>query len=128
MKKLLAALWLLTLFAALTHASQQEAVRQLMKAKAGYAHSLLDAVVMEDFDAVREQAFRLKAVAETGDWKVLDSPEYVERSEAFLRAADRLLDVAGERNGDGVALAYLEVTLSCVHCHHYVRMHAGERR
>jgi cytochrome c556 len=91
-----------------------------MKAKAGYAHRLLDAVVLGELETARDQAFRLKAVAETADWNVMDTPEYVRESETFLRATDRLLKAAGSKNHEAVALAYVEVTLSCVHCHRYV--------
>jgi cytochrome c556 len=62
----------------------------------------------------------LKALAETADWNVIDTPEYVRESEAFIRATDRLLQSAGSKNHDAVALAYVEITLSCVHCHRYV--------
>jgi cytochrome c556 len=91
-----------------------------MKAKSGYAHRLLDAVVLAEFETVRDQAFRLKAVAGTADWNVMDTPEYVRESEAFIRATDRLLQSAGSKNPEAVALAFVEVTLSCVHCHRYV--------
>lgn len=101
--------------------TEQGPTQNLMKAKRGYAHRLLDAVVAQDFDAVRDEAFRLKAVAETGDWNVLDTTEYVRESQAFIRATERLLDTAKERNGDAVALAYMDVTLSCIHCHRYVK-------
>jgi hypothetical protein len=100
--------------------ARQGAVESLMKAKAGYAHRLLDAVVMGDLETARDQAFRLKAVAQTADWNVMDTPEYVRESEAFIRATDRLLQSAASKNPDAVALAYVDVTLSCVHCHRYV--------
>ena len=128
MKKLLATVWVLALVATITRASQEDPIRQLMKAKAGYAHRLLDAIVMEDFDAVREQAFRLKAVAETGDWKVVDTPEYVAESDAFIRATERLVEASREKSGDGAALAYMDVTLRCLHCHRYMREHPAESR
>ena len=100
--------------------ARQGPVESLMKAKAGYAHRLLDAVVLGELETARDQAFRLKAVAETADWNVMDTPEYVRESEAFIRATDRLLQSAESKNPEAVALAYVEVTLSCVHCHRYV--------
>ncbi|HLE68600.1 MAG TPA: hypothetical protein VJH87_02870, partial [Vicinamibacteria bacterium] len=100
--------------------AKQTPVEMLMKAKAGYAHRLLDAVVLGELETARDQAFRLKAVAGTADWNVMDTPEYVRESEAFIRATDRLLQSAGSKNPEAVALAYMEVTLSCVHCHRYV--------
>lgn len=103
--------------------AQQSPVEMLMKAKAGYAHRLLDAVVLGDVEAAREQAFRLKAVAETADWNVMSTPEYVRESDAFLHATEALHQAAAAGNRDAVALAYVEVTLSCVRCHRYVSSH-----
>jgi hypothetical protein len=115
-----AAMLSLLAFSILETASQSP-VETLMKAKAGYAHRLLDAVVMADLETARDQAFRLKAVAETADWNVLDTEEYAQATEAFVRATDNLLRAASSRKIEAAALAYVEVTLSCVHCHQYVR-------
>lgn len=103
--------------------AQEDPVRTLMKAKTGYAHRLLDAVVQEEFDVIRDQAFRLKAIAETGDWNVLDTPEYGRESDAFIQATERLEKAAQDRNGEAAALAYMDVTLKCVHCHQYMKSH-----
>jgi hypothetical protein len=113
---------MLSLFAfSILETASQSPVETLMKAKAGYAHRLLDAVVMADLETARDQAFRLKAVAETADWNVLDTEEYAQATEAFVRATDNLLRAASSRKTEAAALAYVEVTLSCVHCHQYVR-------
>jgi hypothetical protein len=103
--------------------STQGPVETLMKAKAGYAHRLLDAVVLGEIETVRDQAFRLRAVAETADWNVVKTEEYVRESEAFVRATDMLLQSAASKNREAVALAYVEVTLTCVRCHTYVNAH-----
>lgn len=95
--------------------------KTLMKAKTGYAHRLLDAVVQEDFDVIREQAFRLRAVAETADWKASQNPAFVREGEAFIQASDRLLQAARDENGDAAALAFVDVTLRCVHCHRQLK-------
>ena len=107
--------------AALVISQNDPATRTLMKAKTSYAHRLLDAVVLEDFDVIQAQAFRLKAVAETADWHTSESAEFVRETESFIRAADRLFQAAKENNGDAAALAYMDVTLSCVHCHRHLR-------
>jgi cytochrome c556 len=80
-------------------------------------------VVKGDLETARGQAFRLKAVAETADWNVMSTPDYARETEEFVRATDRLLRAAETRNLDAVALAYVQVTLSCVRCHRYVRSH-----
>lgn len=117
-------LWILVAVVAVVAAaavvtSQNEPT--LMKAKAGYAHRLLDAVVQEDFAVIQDQAFRLKAVAETADWRASRSPELVPETDEFIRATDRLFQAAKEEDGDAVALAYMNVTLSCLHCHRQLR-------
>ena len=116
-----AALALSLLLLAAFQAKTPSPVETLMKAKAGYAHRLLDAVVLGEVETVRDQAFRLKAVAETADWNVMDTPEYVAESDAFLGATERLHQAASDGNHEAVALAYVEVTLTCVHCHRYIR-------
>lgn len=98
----------------------QTPVESLMQAKAGYAHRLLDAVVLGELETVRDQAFRLKAIAETADWSVIDTPEYVRESEAFIRATERLQQSASSGNHEAVADAYVEITRSCVRCHRYM--------
>ena len=92
-----------------------------MEAKSRYAHALLDALVAEDFEAIRRQAFRLKAVAETADWKAIESPAYVRSSEAFIHATEELMEAASDENGDAAALAYMDLTLKCVQCHRFLR-------
>ena len=60
-------------------------------------------------------------IAQTADWKIVDTPEYVRQGDAFIQAIERLLEAAGDENGDAAALAYMDVTLKCVHCHRYMR-------
>ena len=118
---LLAVLFVASGASVLVRSQTHPTTQTLMKAKTGYAHRLLDAVVLEEFEVMKDQAFRLKAVAETADWNVATSPAFVRESEAFIRASDRLLEAAREEDGDAAALAYVDVTLSCVHCHRLIR-------
>lgn len=95
--------------------------RTLMRAKAGYAHRLLDAVVQENFEVMEDQAFRLKAVTETADWDAMEAPRFVRESDAFIRATDQLFRAARDKNGNAAALAYVDLTLRCVKCHRLLR-------
>jgi len=107
--------------AALVTSQPDSVTDTLMKAKSGYAHRLLDAVVQEDFDVIQDQAFRLKAVAETAQWRASEVPAFVREADSFIRATDRLYQAAKEENGDAAALAYMDVTLTCIHCHRHLR-------
>jgi hypothetical protein len=113
MKSLVLVLSILALSAFQT--GREEPVKALMKAKAGYAHRLLDAVVLGEVEVIRDQAFRLKAVAQSSDWKVVDTEEYVRETESFTRATERLLRSAAGGSREAAALAYVDLTLSCVH-------------
>jgi len=42
-------------------------------------------------------------------------------SNDFRRAAETMIQQAKAKNTDGIALAYVDMTLSCVRCHKYVR-------
>lgn len=101
--------------------SQDPPEEALMRSKSQYAHDLLDALVAEDFEQMKEQAFRLKTVALTADWKASESDAFVKQGDAFIHAADELIDAAERKNGDAAALAYFDVTLKCLHCHRYLR-------
>ena len=52
---------------------------------------------------------------------MLQTEEYLKQSGDFRRAADALTKAAQEKNVDGAALAYLDMTMKCVNCHKYVR-------
>lgn len=50
----------------------------------------------------------------------LKTPEYSKQSQAFVRAAEDLVDAARRKDGDAAPLAYVSMTLACVQCHRYV--------
>ena len=43
------------------------------------------------------------------------------QSNEFRRAVENLQEKAAQKNLDGAALGYVELTLTCVKCHKYVR-------
>lgn len=42
-------------------------------------------------------------------------------TDSFRRSAQDLVKSAKDKNVDGAALAYVELTMTCVKCHEYVR-------
>ncbi|MCA9271035.1 MAG: hypothetical protein KDA41_21285, partial [Planctomycetales bacterium] len=60
-------------------------------------------------------------LSQEASWQVLQTPEYRQQSLEFRRAAQALKESAEKRNLDAAALAYVDVTLKCVRCHHNVR-------
>ena len=60
-------------------------------------------------------------ISKSLEWKVLKTPRYELHSNQFRRTLEELTDKAKEKNLDGAALSYVELTLTCVKCHKHVR-------
>lgn len=100
---------------------QEPNLRYIMQQKLDHAHALLEALITEDFESLEDNAGALRALSEEAGWFVLQSPEYTERSTAFRLAVAEIEASAKEKNLDGAALGYVEMTLKCVQCHQFLR-------
>ncbi len=105
----------------LTLSQQSDPLPRIMDDKLEYSQQLLEAVVLEDFQAAARIADELYLLSELSSWNVIQSPEYTRRSLDFQRIKNRLAEVAEEKNLDGLALGYVELTLQCFQCHRYMR-------
>ena len=105
----------------LTLSQQSDPLPTIMDEKLEYSQQLLEAIIFEDFQTVARIADELHLLSELSSWDVIRSPEYTRRSLEFLGVANRLAEVAEERNLDGLALGYVELTLQCFQCHRYMR-------
>ncbi len=100
-------------------------VSAFMQLKLGYSQKVLEGIVLEDYDMIAKNAQKLGLLTQDENWQVLQTPEYHRYSEDFEHIAGRLKDAAQDRNLEGAALDYVQLTLNCVNCHKHVR---GERR
>ncbi|MBL8829614.1 MAG: hypothetical protein JNM18_21735 [Planctomycetaceae bacterium] len=103
------------------HTQQPNKVSEFMKLKLQHAQKVLEGLVMEDFDIIEKNAQSLSLLSQAETWQVLQTPDYLQHSGEFRRAANAVTNAAREKNIDGAALAYLEMTMKCVNCHKYVR-------
>lgn len=92
-----------------------------MKLKLTHAQKILEGVALEDYAMIAKNARDLSLQSMEESWQVFETPEYLQHSDEFRRAADAVTDAAGDKNLDGAALAYVGLTLKCVSCHKYVR-------
>jgi hypothetical protein len=99
----------------------QKKVSELMQKKLKYAQKVLEGIALGEFDKIADNAEDLILVSKALEWQVVKSPQYEVHSNEFRRAAEGLAQRAREKNLDGAALAYVDMTLSCVKCHKYVR-------
>lgn len=93
----------------------------VMQRKLAHAQKVLEALALNDFDKIGSHAADLTQCAQEAGWKVVKTARYELYSNDFVRHLDGLKKAAKAKNLDGAALAYVEVTLTCVKCHQYVR-------
>jgi hypothetical protein len=96
-------------------------VAELMRKKLGHAQKVLEGIALNKFDEIGRSAEELILISKAAEWSVVKTPQYEIHSNSFRRAAESLVEKAKDKNVDGVALAYVDLTLSCVKCHKHVR-------
>lgn len=101
--------------------TRPDQVAVFMRAKLGHSQNVLEGLAIEDFDLIERGAQELSLVSEDASWQVLQTEDYARQSAEFRRSCDSLRKAAKDRNLDGAALAWMEVTMKCVQCHKYVR-------
>jgi cytochrome c556 len=93
----------------------------LMKKKLLQSEKVLGGIALQDFDKIEKHAGELVEISKEAEWKVMKTPLYQMYLNEFRQNADDLLAAAKKRNIDGAALAYVNMTLTCVKCHKHVR-------
>lgn len=92
-----------------------------MKRKLESSQKVLEGVAVGDYKLIEKHAEELLIISKEAGWKVLKTPEYELYSNDFRRHAESLMKSGREKNLDASALTYVELTLTCVKCHKYVR-------
>jgi hypothetical protein len=92
-----------------------------MRKKLEHAQKVLEGIALNDFDKIAKHGEELIRISKLAEWRVVRSPQYEVHSNAFRRAAETLIEKADQKNLDGAAFAYLDLTLTCVKCHKHVR-------
>ena len=94
--------------------------KPLMERKLEHAQGVLSALAREDFDALNKHADALLTLSEE-QWISQETPEYRAQLKDFWVVLEGVKSAADEKNIDGATLAYVQMTLSCVRCHKYLR-------
>jgi hypothetical protein len=96
-------------------------VESLMRRKLDNSQKVLEGVAINDFRMIARHADELIDISKQAEWRVIKTPQYEIHSNEFRRIADELVQKAKDKNLDGAALAYVDLTLTCVKCHKHVR-------
>jgi hypothetical protein len=102
-------------------AEPEESPSLWMKKKLAYNEKMLVGLVSEDFDQMAASARSMNAMNQMEKWVRGTSPEYRTQLKIFQNANEQMIRMADNKNLDGAALAYVQLTLSCVNCHKVVR-------
>jgi len=116
-----AALLLLGIPVMSSHGEDKNALKKLMTKKLENAQKVLEGLAINDYDLVAKHADELIQVSKAAEFRVHKTPQYEASSNDFRRAAETMIQQAKAKNTDGIALAYVDMTLSCVRCHKHVR-------
>lgn len=109
------------LWAARGQSQRPNQVGDFMQAKLVHAQRVLEGLALEDYTMLAKHSQELSLLSQAANWQVLQTDEYLRQSDEFRRTADALTAAAREKNLDGAALRYVDMTLKCVECHKYVR-------
>jgi hypothetical protein len=99
-----------------------------MRQKLHHSQKVLEGLATANFPMISRSAEELIQLTKSEEWHVLRTARYQLFSNEFRRTAEDLVAKAESKNLDGAALAYVEMTLSCVRCHRYVREVREARR
>jgi len=92
-----------------------------MKKKLEYSGQILSGLTSNDFDQIAKSAKSMNALGYLEQRVRANSSGYREQFRIFRSANRQLVEMAEDENLDGAALAYVQLTLSCVNCHKIVR-------
>jgi hypothetical protein len=101
---------------------------ELMRKKLKCSQGVLEGVALNQFDKIADNADELITISQKAEWVVVKTPQYELFSNQFRRSAESLVKNAKAKNLDGAALDYVDLTMTCVKCHKYVRETRGTRR
>ena len=93
----------------------------VMQRKLVFAQKVLEGLAKEDYEKIQTNADGLIECVKEVTWKLNDTEKYVLYSNDFLRRVENLKKAAKAKNIDAAALAYVDMTLTCVKCHQYLR-------
>jgi hypothetical protein len=107
-----------------TPASADKKEDSVMRKKLEYSQRILEGIVIEDFKLIRKNAEAMQELGRSNAFDAAKTTEYRAQFLMFDFANSELARLADEEKLDGAALAYTQLTLSCVKCHERIRARA----
>jgi hypothetical protein len=92
-----------------------------MRRKLDYSQQILVGIAEADFERIATNAKAMRALGKVEGFVRGRTPGYRSQLQIFQDATDQLIKHAEKDNVDGAALAFTQLTISCVNCHKHLR-------
>jgi len=92
-----------------------------MKLKLEYSQNILAGIAKADYDSIVKNAEGMQTLTTIEAFMRRKTPGYSVQVEQFKDATAELIKQAKKDNVEGAALAFTQMTLSCVNCHKRLR-------
>lgn len=92
-----------------------------MKKKLDYSQNILAGIATADFDQIVENAQAMRKLSSVEGFIRGRTPGYRTQLHIFEESADEIIRQAKKDNVEGAALAFTQMTTSCVNCHKQLR-------
>lgn len=92
-----------------------------MRKKMEYSQHLLEGIATGDLDKVADNARAMQGLSKVEAFVRGRTPAYRTQLQIFQAATEDIIRQADKDNLDGAALAFTQLTISCVNCHKHLR-------
>jgi hypothetical protein len=92
-----------------------------MRKKLDYSQNILAGIATADFDKIVENAEAMQALSKIEGFVRGRTPGYRTQLQIFEDSNQEILYQAKRDNVEGAALAFTQLTISCVNCHKQLR-------
>jgi soluble cytochrome b562 len=93
-----------------------------MKKKLEYSRHILEGLATADFDKIASNAQAMQSLNKIENFIRGRTPGYRHQLQIFQSATAEILKQAEQENVEGAALAFTQLTTSCVNCHKQLRI------
>jgi cytochrome c556 len=101
--------------------ADRDAQQKIMTAKLESAQKVLEGLSSNNYELVGRHADLLIQVSKQMEPRLPKTAQSEMNSNDFRRAAQTIAEQAKAKNSEGIALAFSDLTMSCVRCHKHVR-------
>ena len=92
-----------------------------MQQKLDASSEILKGLMIEDYKLIQKNADVLLKMSRQERWRASNDMMYLQNSNQFRNTVEELRTKAIRKSTDGASLAWVNVTMSCIQCHNWVR-------